>query len=319
MRFRARVQALFLPTLLLVGCGEGDATEMTSGAVYRVTPTSSGISAKMVAGGGFRGTLDAVPSSDGATFYFTASTLDGEPGVFRVDGEGGTATVLASGAPLVSALGIAISSDDRTLFVAEPSAGVFSLPAGGGTPALVAGTDCLEPRALDVRSEGGVDQLYIATGAGACGGGAGLAKVAAAGGAVSFLASGAPFKVPTGVAVASNGDVYVANPDGDGASTGNIVKVSGGNATELVAGIRFGHPAGIALDVAGTALFASGHDATGHDQVYAVTLSSSAIATYNSGIGDNTDGGGLHRAATRDVFAWADATVLRPPPIKPTF
>ena len=119
---------------------------------------------------------------------------------------------------------------------------------------------------------------------------------------------GAPFSVPAGVTVATNGDVYVANPGSDAAGSGNILKVTAGVATEFVPGINFGYPAGLALDVANLTLFVSGHDATGHDQVYAVTLSNKTVATFNTGISQNTAGGGLHRARTADIYSWADFT-----------
>ena len=51
-------------------------------------------------GGDFRAPLDAVPSSTGGTFYFTAQKGDGTPAVFTVPAGGGTATVVFAGPPL---------------------------------------------------------------------------------------------------------------------------------------------------------------------------------------------------------------------------
>jgi hypothetical protein len=82
--------------------------------------------------------------------------------------------------------------------------------------------------------------------------------------------------------------------------------VTGGAAAEFVSGLELGHPAGVALDLANTTLFVSGRDGTGHDQVYAVTLASKMTATFNTGISQNTAAGGLHRAASRDIFSWSD-------------
>lgn len=309
-----RTLKALVPSLVLVGCG-GTSTETTNGAIYQVALASGGISATVIAAGGFESPLDSVPSSDGSTFFFIASTTGGEPAVFSVPVPPGAPTVLASGAPLATPLGIAVSSDDQTVYVADPAVGLLQLPATGGTPTVVSGTACLKPRGLGVAREAGADQLYIATGPGACGGGAGLAKMAAAGGTVSFVAMGVPFAFPTGVAVAANGDVYVSNPGQDASGAGGIVEVTASGATEPFSGLDFGYPAGISLDLAGSLLLASCKDGGGHDQVNAITLATAAMATFNTTIGANTSGGGLHRAATKDVFSWADTTAHPDPPI----
>ena len=89
--------------------------------------------------------LDTVPSKDGSTFYFIAMGKNGM-GIFKVAASGGAATEIVSGAPLVGPTSLSISSDDATLYIADPAAGedetdptkpklggIFSLSTGGGT------------------------------------------------------------------------------------------------------------------------------------------------------------------------------------------
>lgn len=308
------LRGTLLAVIASVGCGassSGSDGIPGAGGVYQVIPAASGgITATVVANGGFFTPRDAVPTSDGMAFYFVGTTESGAPGVFgRLLRSTTLGPILASGAPLKSPLGISIATDDKTLYIADPAAGIFQMPVVGGTPQLLAGTDCMKPRGLDVVRRGGADVIYFSTGAGACGGGAGLASVPASGGSPGFVAMGAAFAVPTGVAVAPGGEVYVSNPAMDAYATGSILKVSGRTVSQLVGDLRFGHPAGIALDQAASTLFASGRDDTGHDLVYAITLPSQAITTFNTTIGMNTDAGGLHRAAAANVFAWADTTL----------
>src|SRR3954468_1952254 len=130
---RSRIFCLFLLLLVL-------------GAFTLIAPVSAqGVSFSATT----KATLpwDAVPSPDGSTIYYTAFAKDGTPAVFSVPAAGGDATVLASGAPLVMPLGLDVSSDGKTLYVADPwTAGadgnaVFAVStAGGSTPTAVAGT-----------------------------------------------------------------------------------------------------------------------------------------------------------------------------------
>jgi sugar lactone lactonase YvrE len=275
--------------------------------------------------GDFRRPFDTVPSSDGSVFYFTGTTGDGQPAVFKVPAAGGAATAIAMGPPLTSPLGIAISSDDATLYVADPAAGltgtvddsdapppasrgvIFTLPTAGGTPAPLAGSSDTTPRGLDVVKQGSADAIYF-SGVGS-GGAPGLFQLAAAGGTPVAVASGDPFVDPSGVAVAKSGDIYVANSAAVEGSRASIIKIAGGVASEFVTGIAVGFPAGVALSSNEKTLLVSGHDLGTHgDVVLAIDLGSRAITPFDNGIAANSDAGGLHRARNGGVFSWADLT-----------
>lgn len=259
---------------------------------------------------GFKNPRDTVPTSDGASFYFTATTGDGKPAVYSVLSAGGTATVIASGAPLSAPNGIAISADDKTLYIADTSAGVLKLPASGGVPQLIAGTETRHPRGLDVAPAGGVETIYF-TGDDPVSGQGGVFTLAAAGGAVTTVAKGAPLQTPVGIVVANNGTVYVSNVLAFAASApaGSVFQIVSGTPTQLVGNLTLGYPAGLALDVANRNLLASGLDAgLSSALVYSVDLTSKVLTTYNQGIAQNSGAGGVHRARSVDIFGWCGTT-----------
>jgi DNA-binding beta-propeller fold protein YncE len=264
-------------------------------------------------GGDYSNPLDSVPNSKGTTFYFTAKSAAGVPGVYSVAASGGTAKVIASGAPFVSPLGIAISSDDSTLYVADPGAevdpnndgAVFTVPVSGGAAAALAGTAGYEPRGMDVRKTSSGDVLYFA-GVDPSDMVAGLFQMATAGGTPMALAKGAPISDPSGVAVTATGDVYLADA---GTAAGRLILVHAGSASVVAGNLRVGYPAGVALTLDGKTAFVSGLDPVAETSlVYAVNLTSGHVTTQAASIGVNNESGGLHRASASGVMSWCGVT-----------
>jgi Tol biopolymer transport system component len=157
---------------------------------------------------------DSVPSSDGSLFYFTALTSGGMPAVFQVPASGGQATLLTSGAPLIAPNSLAISSDDKTLFVTDSggSGQIYTVPTAGGAATALFGTSGTVPYGIEVRRSGS-DQIYF-SGKSASSGKPGVFTVSPTGGTVSTVLEGSPLTNPGGVTVASNGDVYVVSIEG---------------------------------------------------------------------------------------------------------
>lgn len=257
--------------------------------------------------GGFTNPRDTVPNSDGSTFYFTATTANGQPGVYMVTSTGGAMAVqITAGAPLVAPNGLAISGDDQTLYISDTSAGLFKLPTRGGSPQLIAGTDQHHPRGLDVAPSGGTDVIFF-TGDDPATGQGGVFTVSPAGGAITTVAKGSPLLTPVGIVVGNDGTVYVSNPLAFAANApaGSLFQIAAGKPTQLVAGLRLGYPAGVALNLNNSLLLASGLDSDkGTAVVYAVNLTSKVLTTYNQGISANTGAGGVHRARNADIFGW---------------
>ena len=275
--------------------------------------------------GDYRYPFDTVPSSDGSILYFTATSASkGTLGIFSVPSMGGTATSLFVGAPLVDPHGLAISSDDKTLFIADGAAGydptnamgtndlggVYSMSTSGGTPTLVAGTAGLRPRGVDVAKEDSGDVVYF-TGQTTSDGKATVFKMSASGGNVSTVFSGAPLTDVSGIAVSHSGVIYVANVSGaSGSTSATIFQIQNGAVSEVVSGILVGNPAGISLSQDDRTLLVSGQDRVlGTSVVHRVNLETKAITQYNQGLENSPDSGGLHRARNADVFGWAGVTV----------
>ena len=306
---------------VVVACGSsssGDSTSQEDGiGLNNITMAANAPESAMP--------VDATPSPDGSQIYYVAfsSKMDVDnikmervPAIFRVAATGGAPQKLFEGEPLSSPFGITISDDGQTLFIADSSADgssglsdrsdgrVFSLPAGGGTPKALAGTEGITPAAVEAAG----DALYVT---GRKEGHPGLFKTGLGGGAVSPVAVDGVFSDPGGVAVGRDGVAYVIDT---GSATGgqalaSVIKVTPDGKTEVILeGIAVGHPAGIALVNDGSAVLVSGLDAAeGTDRVFRVELEGRTVKTLKSQIGEFYESAGLHRAKNSDTFAWADS------------
>ena len=239
--------------------------------------------------------LDATPDPDGQMVYYTTSKR-----LYRVAAGGGDPTLLAEGSPLTTPWGLAISSDGQTLYVADPgSNAIFVVPAGGGTPAILPGSEGTSPRVPEIIVENGSDQLYYS---GVSDNEPAILKMTPAGGPPSIIYKGSPLVDPSGVAIASNGTVYVAD------RSGTIFQIRNGLAEAIASNIRAGDPiSGLTLLHDQSLLLASTlNPDNGTAQVIMVNLGTMELALFNKVIGDNSGAAGLHRAHNGNFFAWAD-------------
>jgi sugar lactone lactonase YvrE len=297
---RVRVALVSVLALGIVGCGAGGhkSASLGDGSIKSI---------KVVAtGSADRGPVDAAPAPDGSVFYFTANGTGG-PGVVAVPGTGGATFTLTTGTPLVHPVGLAVATDGKSVFVADPGASrVFSVPSGGGPATTVAGTEGRSPRGLDVTVAGGHDVIYF-TGTDPADGAAGLFSIPAAGGTPTVVTKGAPLVSPDAVVVA--GDVAYVTDRGTGSAAGAVLKVSNGRAVNF-AGARLGDPGGISLTRDNKTLLISSQNATtGADQVLLIDVATGRSGVASKVIGANHDSsGGLHRAYRSAVFAWADVS-----------
>jgi YD repeat-containing protein/probable HAF family extracellular repeat protein len=171
----------------------------------------------------------------------------------------GEAKVVASGAPFVDPVAVAVSPDGNTLYVTDYSANaVFRLPVDGGTPTLLASGPLLEnARGITISPDG--KTLYIA------GFGRGeILSVPVAGGQPTVIASGAPLVTPHGIAVSPDGStLYIADH-----YAGAVFSVSttGGQPTVVADGFAIPGPAFLDISTNGKTLYLS----TEQDGIYAV-------------------------------------------------
>jgi hypothetical protein len=292
------------------GGGGGDSGEGGSagdpGTISTVTPVANSAA-------DFFSPFDSTPDPTGQTIYFTAISADGTSGVFSVSSAGGAIAKIFAGDPFASPIGIAISPDGQQLYVADPGANTANdegqinvLPAGGGTPTSLDGTDGYDPRSLEVVGSAiyfsGIDKSNAQPG---------VFKTALSGGVISVVAEGGTIVDPSGVTANAAGDVYFVDTLGHG-SHGTVMKVPSGisTATALVPDLLVGYPAGLALSGDGTALLSSSLDSVKQtDQVLRVAISDGQATTNTAGgIGGNVEAAGLHRAHNAAVYSWADST-----------
>lgn len=300
MLHRALLVGALMAASLATGCGSPAAQQPALGDTL---VKSADVATQS---GPFQGPLDSTPDPDAATIYFTAGGPDG-PGIFRVPAAGGAAEPLASGAPLVRPVGIAIGGDGRQLYVADPEAGeIFALPVTGGVPAPIQGASGSAPRGLDVVSEQGRDMIYF-TGKAPGDGQPAVLKLPVSGGAPTVVAKGAPLVEPDGVTVTRAGVAYVSDRAAGGGGAGSVFKIDGGTVTKIVEQVRVGDPAGVALTKDESVLLVSAlQPDRASDQVLLVNLSTLQTGSVTQGIAQNQKAGGVHRARNSNTFAWAD-------------
>lgn len=308
--------ALVLASLLLVRCGAptprstSPALPLRNELLHSVTLVGQPVL--------FDTPWDAMPSPDGAIIYFTANGPTGA-GVFSVPFGGGQTRALAVGAPFIAPRGLAVSTDGRQIYVADTDAvgadgrpgSVFVLPVAGGAPMPLADTAGTTPHGLDVVRAGSGDALYIAGVDPATKQPAIMRRGGAGADAVRVIASGAPLKEPSGIAVAKDGTIYVADRLASGQNLGSVFRIVGSTIETIAQGVRLGTPvAGAALTLDESALLVSAL-ATDRDsaQVLVITLPGLEQGLITKVIEANRGAGGVHRAYQRNVFAWADSTV----------
>jgi hypothetical protein len=327
----AVVLGVSLGIVILAGCGDDDSAATSPdagggtdsnpgvdtgpGADGSVPPDPGNIMQVSVAGNSADVTspFDSTPDPTGTSIFFTGiATADGTSGIFKVAAAGGAVTKLFSGTPLVHALGITITTDGAQLFIADPAADtasdsgqIYSLPAAGGTPTAVAGTDGYQPKAVAV-----VGQTLYFTGTDKTSGLPGVFKLPVGGGAIQVVTSGPPLQDPTGVVANAAGDVFVVDSSSSN-GLGVVYKVAAGQTAAVVVSgsIGVGYPAGVALSGDGTALLASSINQTTYkDEVRRIDLATGQFTVNAAGpIANNIEAAGLHRAHNANVYSWADS------------
>lgn len=312
-------------TTMSGGTGGASTTSTTSAGGAGTTSSSSGAGgmhdlAIGSAADGHR-PFDATPSPDGAQVYFTADGANGL-GVYKAPADGSAPTPVAvypaaidPANPFAAPFGIAVSSDGKTIFVADPAAGttdrgaMYAVPAAGGTPTLISGTDGLVPRGIDVVAVGGLDTLFF-SGTDAKGK-PGIFSVPATGGNVTVVSVGAPLHDPAGLSVAKDGAIYVVDTIASGSNTAQILVIpQGGMPKVLLDSLRVGYPAGVAISTDDKTLYVSGFNPQDLTDRFLVVDIATAKATesFKAELGTFTESGGLHRAKTSDIFALVDSS-----------
>lgn len=307
---RFALSAGFVLSLATTACSKSEdqpnnPNPTPSDEIASVEPLAQGTS--------FLAPMDAAPSPSGDAVAFSAQVAGGAA-LFRVSTAGGAPTVIVPvEAGLIAPHGIVWSSDGMRLYISDlgvdsdPAKGlgrIYGISAEGGTLESLAGAEGLVPRSLELVQENGADVIYF-TGMNADKEPA-VFKMTASGSNVEEVVKGSPLAEPSGITVDKNGIIYVA--DGAGDFGGTLYKIDNGVLSQVASGMRFGSPAGIALVPSESAILISGHHVTtGKSAVYKVELAGGAVSSFNDGIAENGDSGGLRRARNASIFAWADS------------
>jgi sugar lactone lactonase YvrE len=281
----------------LIGC-HTSSDELTIDPPTSITQVSSG---------GFQSPTDAVASPDGCTFYFAAWDMDKQPTLFQVSSEPGSeATALAAGDPLEAPLGLVMSCDGATLYVAdmggENGAILAASTAGGGATPLVAnglwrpgglamGPDC-ESLFATGRLPDGTPAVF---------------QLPVIGGDARVVYQGDPLIAPTGVHVDRQGVAWVMDhlaqgDDGEGVLF--AIPSDGSKATVVVSGLRMGTPGGVSLTAGGGIAVMPTLDADGHAQLTTVSLATGEVD--HLAAPDMIEPAGLRSARKSGVIALVD-------------
>jgi len=271
--------------------------------------------------------LDATPSPDGDSIYFIAFAEVDEgydqrakvPGVYRVaaSNEGEDAPSEVSSGSFVAPIGISISVDGKTLFVADlavetaPEAlgAVMMVSAGGGESSPIESTAGYMPQGVTVANVDDKEFVYF-TGRDPETGQSGAFRVSGSGGSVEIVASGSPFVDPSGIAVSPDGIVYVTDSAASGAlgDLGALISIKDNEASIFVSDLALGMPAGVATTLDGSTIAVSALDATTRrDRVFFISAGSAEITVFDEPFDSFQESAGLHRAHNSNFFAWADS------------
>ena len=251
-------------------------------------PTDPPKQVSQVATGSFQSPTDAVASPDGSEFYFAAWDMTGVASIFATSSKpGSTPSALASDEPLEVPIGLVLSCDGSTLYIADmggENGAILSLATAGGTPA-------------DLGATGMTADLQPA-----------LFTISTGGGAASIVWMGAPLVSPTGVHIDDKGVAWVmdhlaAGKNGEGVLF--AIPSDGSAATEVVSDLRMGTPGGVSLVAGGGTAVIPTRDHDGHSQLTSVNIASGAIA--HLATPDLLDPAGLRTARQAGVFALVDS------------
>ncbi|MCG8416499.1 MAG: hypothetical protein MJE77_00990 [Proteobacteria bacterium] len=301
----------------LAACGGGGSPDSTN-PIIPVAPSQ----ATMVASGSFEGPMDAVASPDGSTFYFSAHHRDAPAdavstaAIFAVPSSGGSAQVLASGAPLEDPAGLVMSCDGNTLYVADLSyladdaadqddadkSALYTLDLTSGTLTPLSHDGIAEAAGLAFDSE--CSTLYV-TGYTPSGKPA-LFTLAPEGGRAAIVTQGEPLESPSGVYVDTDRVAWVMDQLPSIHLGGALFAVQpDGTAAVVADGLTISEPAGVSLVAGGEIAVIPSHDLDDNGQLLAIDTKSGDRTTLSTP--DILEPAGIRTATNAPVMAVVDS------------
>jgi DNA-binding beta-propeller fold protein YncE len=271
-------------------------------------PTAPPKTITMVTSGGFTSPSDAVASPEGDAFYFAAYDAMRAPALFKTASTpGSTAQELASGDPLGAPIGLVLSCDGKTLYVADlggDAGAVLGADTASGMLSDLGATAIVRPGGLAMGPD--CKTLYV-TGH-AADGTAALWRLPIGGGAAQVVWMGAPLSSPTGLHVDDEGVAWVMDHRAAGKSGDGVlfaIPSDGSAANEVISGLAMGTPGGVSLTAGGGTAVMPTRDREGHAQLTTVDIASGQ--TDQVPAPDMIDPAGLRTARGAGVFAVVDS------------
>ncbi|HEX7840192.1 MAG TPA: hypothetical protein VF469_22095, partial [Kofleriaceae bacterium] len=223
--------------------------------------------------------------------------MNQQPTLFKVSSEtSGAPVALAAGDPIEAPMGLVMSCDGNTLFVADmggESGAILSAPAAGGPATALGASGLTRPGGIamapDCKSLLATGRLDDSTPA--------LFQVPIGGGAARVVYQGAPLVAPTGLHVDTQGvawvmDHHAVGKDGEGVLF--AIPPSGSKATEVISNLRMGTPGGVSLTAGGGTAVMPTRDADGNAQLTSVDIATGKVT--NLPTPDMADPAGLRTA-----------------------
>ncbi len=284
--------------IAIAGC-HSDATGLPTAPPKNVT---------MVASGGFSSPTDAVASPDGRDFYFAAFDSMNAPAVFHTSSTaGGTVDEISSGDPIDMPIGLVMSCDGKTVYVADmggEAGAVLAVTTGGGMATDLGVTGMFRPGGLAM----GPDcKMLYATGR-SDDGLPGLFTIPITGGAATAVWLGDPLVSPTGLHVDHEGVAWVMDHLATGAAGEGVlfaIPSDGSAANEVISNLRMGTPGGVSLTAGGGTAVIPTRDDAGQAQLLSVDIATGEMNQLPTP--DIQDPAGLRTAREAGVFAVVDS------------
>lgn len=261
-----------------------------------------------VASGGFQSPTDAVASPDGRTFYFAAWDMEQQPALFQVDAApGSTAKALATGDPLDAPIGLVMSCDGATVYIADmgdEDGKLLAASTSGGGVTELGSTGISRPSGLamapDCKSLFASGRLADGTPA--------LFEVPIGGGEARVVYQGAPLVSPTGLHVDDKRVVWALDHHALGGSGEGVlfaVSADGGTITEVMSNLQLGTPGGCSLTAGGGVAVIPTRDAEGNAQLTSVDIATGEVTQLATP--DVAEPAGVRSARKAGVFALVDS------------
>jgi hypothetical protein len=266
--------------------------------------------------------LDSIPDTMGRNIYFTAYNAMREPGVFRaaVPAMGmpmAAPTQVVAGMGLSFPVGITLSNDDSTIYVADQTAdrgsgdmvqegvgAIFAIPAAGGAPMQVnVGTELVTPAAITITADG-MDLLITGQRRTDMGFQRALFRVSRMGGTATVVTTN--LVDPSGVSQSPMGGIICHDTRRGGENSATAVSVTGMAAMEVAGSLEAGYPAGLSYGLDSASILLSGADPSNGGGLLTFVSSSGrpmAPMALSTGMVSPL---GLHRARSLNAWAVAD-------------